>query len=205
MNPAAEPTTVRESATTLILDGNRGLGHLTAYRALHQAMQKARTSEICSVSFTQVGHIGRLGEYAEIAARAGFIGICMVGGGSPNTLKVLPFGGKKGSLGTNPIAVGVPTGDEAPFVLDFATSMVAEGKLQVARSKNLPVPDHFIVDKNNNPSTNAPRFLRWRVFAYFWGAQGLRAFAAGLFDGSAFGESRGSPAFWGRVYAGYRY
>ena len=154
MNPAAEPTTVRESATTLVLDGNRGVGHLTAYRAVHQAMEKARTSEICSVSFTRVAHIGRLGEYVEIAARGGFIGICMVGGGSPNTMKVLPFGGKKGSLGTNPIAVGVPTGDEAPFVIDFATSMVAEGKLQVARSKNAPIPDTFIVDKNNNPSTN---------------------------------------------------
>ena len=154
MNPLAEPTTVRESATTLVLDGNRGLGHLTAYRALHQAIEKAQNSEICSVSFTRIAHIGRLGEYAEIAARAGFIGICMVGGGSPNTLKVLPFGGKKGSLGTNPIAVGVPTGDEVPFVLDFATSTVAEGKLQVARSKSLSIPDNFIVDKNNNPSTN---------------------------------------------------
>lgn len=154
MNPAAEPTVVRESATTLVLDGNQGLGHLTAYRALHQAMEKARTSEICSVSFTRVGHIGRLGEYAEIAAHAGFIGICMAGGGSPNAMKVLPFGGKKGSLGTNPIAVGVPTGDEAPFVLDIATSMVAEGKLQVARSKRVSVPDNYIVDKDNNPSTN---------------------------------------------------
>ncbi len=158
MNPAAEPTTVRESATTLVLDGNGGVGHLTAYRAVHQAIEKAQTSEICSVSFTRVAHIGRLGEYVEIAARAGFIGICMVGGGSPNTLKVLPFGGKKGSLGTNPIAVGVPTGDEAPFVIDFATSMVAEGKLQVARSKNAPIPDNFIVDKNNKPSTNALDF-----------------------------------------------
>ena len=157
MNPAAEPTTVRESITTLVLDGNRGLGHLTAYRALHQAMEKARTSEICSVSFTRVEHIGRLGEYAEIAARAGFIGICMLVGDRPYN-ESSAFWGKKGSLGTNPIAVGVPTGDEAPFVLDFATSMVAEGKLQVARSKNLPIPDHFIVDKNNNPSTNALDF-----------------------------------------------
>ncbi len=158
MDPAAEPTTVRESATTLVMDGNRGPGHLTAYRALHKAMQKARTSEICSVSFTRIEHIGRLGEYAEMAAHAGFIGISMVGRGSPNAMKVLPFGGKKGSLGTNPIAVGIPTGDEIPFVLDVATSTVAEGKLQVARSKNLSVPDHLIVDKNNIPSTDPHDF-----------------------------------------------
>ena len=158
MNAAAEPTTVRESVTTLVLDGNQGPGHLTAYRALHKAMEKARTSEICSVSFTQIEHIGRLGEYAEIAAREGFVGITMVGRGNPNAMKVLPFGGKNGSLGTNPIAVGVPTGDEVPFVLDVATSVVAEGKLQVARSKNLPVADHIIVDKNNIPTTDPHDF-----------------------------------------------
>ena len=158
MDPAAEPTIVRESTTTLVIDGNRGPGHFTAYRALHKAMQKARSAEICSVSFTQIEHIGRLGEYAELAAHQGFVGISMVGVGSPNAMKVLPFGGKKGSLGTNPIAVGIPTGDETPFVLDVATSAVAEGKLQVARSKNLPIPDHLIVDKNNAPSTNSLDF-----------------------------------------------
>jgi len=158
MDPAAEPTTVRESVTTLVIDGNLGPGHLTAYRALHQAMEKARTSEICSVSFTRIEHIGRLGQYAEMAAREGFVGITMVGRGSPNSMKVLPFGGKKGSLGTNPIAIGFPTGDPVPFVLDVATSVVAEGKIQVARSKNLPVPDHYIVDKNNVPSTNPNDF-----------------------------------------------
>ena len=158
MNPAAEPTIVRESATTLVIDGHQGPGHLTAYRALHKIMEKAQTSEICSASFTQIEHIGRLGEYAEIAAREGFVGITMVGRGAANKMKVLPFGAKKGSLGTNPIAVGIPTGDDTPFVLDVATSVVAEGKLQVARSKNLPVPDHYIVDKNNVSSTNPNDF-----------------------------------------------
>lgn len=155
MNPAAEPTTVRESVTTLVLDGHQGPGHLTAYRAVQKAIEKARTSEICSVSFTRIEHIGRLGHYAEIAAREGFVCTVMVGRGAPNALKVLPFGGKQGSLGTNPIAIGIPTGDEVPFLLDIATSVVAEGKLQVARSKNVPVPDNYIVDKNNVP-TNDP-------------------------------------------------
>jgi len=158
MNAGAEPTTVRESVTTLVLDGHQGPGHLTAYRAVHKAIEKARTSEICSVSFTQIEHIGRLGHYAEIAAREGFVGIAMVGRGSSNKMKVLPFGGKKGSLGTNPIAIGIPTGDEVPFLLDVATSVVAEGKLQVARSKNVPVPENYIVDKNNVPTTDPNEF-----------------------------------------------
>jgi LDH2 family malate/lactate/ureidoglycolate dehydrogenase len=57
-----------------------------------------------------------------------------------------------GSLRTNPIAVGVPTGDETPFVLDFATSIVAEGKIQVARSKNLSVPPGYLIDKHGQPT-----------------------------------------------------
>ncbi|MDA0710664.1 MAG: Ldh family oxidoreductase [bacterium] len=172
MDPCGEPTTVRESVTTLVVDGNRGPGHLTAYRALHRAMEKARTSEICSVSFTRIEHIGRLGHYAEIAAREGFVGITMVGRGSANKMKVLPFGGKKGSLGTNPIAIGIPTGDDVPFVLDVATSVVAEGKLQVARSKNLPVPDGMIVDKNNLPTTNPLDFYDGGYLRTFGGHKG---------------------------------
>ena len=108
-------------------------------------------------------------------------------------------------MGTNPIAVGVPTGDEAPFVIDFATAMVAEGKLQVARSKNAAIPDTFIVDKNNNPSTNPLDFYDGGFLRTFGEHKGLRAFADGLFDGAAFGCPKGGQAFWGGVYAGYRY
>ncbi|MBT4139883.1 MAG: Ldh family oxidoreductase [Candidatus Latescibacteria bacterium] len=172
MNAGTEPTVVRESLTTLVLDGHQGPGHLTAYRALNKAIEKARTSEICSVSFTQIEHIGRLGHYAEIAAREGFVGIAMVGRGAPNALKVLPFGGKKGSLGTNPIAIGIPTGDEVPFLLDIATSVVAEGKLQVARSKNVAVPENYIVDKNNVPTTDPHEFYDGGYLRTFGGHKG---------------------------------
>jgi uncharacterized oxidoreductase len=172
MNAGAEPTTVRESVTTLVLDGHQGPGHLTAYRAIHKAIEKARTSEICSVSFTRIEHIGRLGHYVEIAAREGFVGIAMVGRGAPNAMKVLPFGGKKGSLGTNPIAICIPTGDEVPFLLDIATSVIAEGKLQVARSKNEHVPENYIVDKNNVPTTDPNDFYNGGYLRTFGGHKG---------------------------------
>ncbi len=71
---------------------------------------------------------------------------------------MLPFGGLVGGLGTNPIAIGIPTGDETPFVLDYATSVVAEGKLQVARSKSTPVPDGTIVDQTGRPTTQVMDF-----------------------------------------------
>ena len=91
------------------------------------AIEKARQADVCAVSFVRTGHIGRLGEYAEQAARAGCIGIITTGGGQRTGGGVVPFGGSHGTLGTNPMAVGVPTSDDVPFVLDIATSVVAEG------------------------------------------------------------------------------
>src|SRR5262249_13052468 len=81
IDPAAEPAVIRETPGTLTIDGKGGFGHYTACRAMQQAIEKARQSDLCAVSLVRTGHIGRLGEYAEQAARAGCIGIITVGGG----------------------------------------------------------------------------------------------------------------------------
>ncbi len=158
INPAAEPKVREESANTLLLDGNNGFGHYVARRAMERAIQMAKDSNVCCANLVHTGHIGRLGEYAEMAAHAGCIGIITVGSGDKRRGGIVPFGGAEGRLGTNPIAVGVPTGDDAPFVIDFATSMVAEGKLQVARSEGKDLPEGYIVDKHGNPSVKTADF-----------------------------------------------
>lgn len=152
INPAAEPERVRETAGTLLVDGRNGFGHHAARQTMAWAIDKARRTEVCAASLVRHGHIGRLGEYAEQAARAGCIGFITTGSATPGEGITAPFGGISGALSTNPIAVGVPTGDDAPFVLDFATSVVAEGKIQVARSRGADVPEGCIVDKHGNPS-----------------------------------------------------
>ena len=154
----AEPTVLEETASTLLLDGNDGFGHYTARHAMTRAIDKARRSAICCVSLVRTGHIGRLGEYAEQAAHAGCIGIVSVGQGQGGRGITAPFGGAQGALATNPIAVGVPTGDAAPFIIDFATSMVAEGKLRVARSKGEDLPEGCIVDRHGVPSVKPEDF-----------------------------------------------
>ncbi len=155
----AEPTVLAETAGTLLLDGNDGFGHYTARCAMARAIDKARHAAICCVNLVRTGHIGRLGEYAEQAAHAGCIGIITVGsgqgGGGGSTT---PYGGARGAFGTNPIAVGVPTGDAAPFIVDYATSMVAEGKLRVARSKGEDLPAGYIVDRHGVPSVKPDDF-----------------------------------------------
>lgn len=152
LDPTAEPERVRETAGTLLVDGRNGFGHYAARQAMAWAIDKARRTEVCAASLVHHGHIGRLGEYAEQAARAGCIGLITTGSAAPGEGITVPFGGISGALSTNPIAVGVPTGDDAPFVLDFATSVVAEGKIQVARSRGADVPEGCIVDKHGNPS-----------------------------------------------------
>lgn len=170
--PAAEPKVVQETAVTLLLDGNGGFGHYTARKAMALAIEKAKQAHVCCVSFTRIGHMGRLGEYAEAAARAGCIGLLTYGIGARDSGSTVPYGGAKGTLGTNPIAVGIPTGDDTPFIIDFATSTVAEGKLQVARSKGADLPQGLIVDKHGAPSVKPADFYEGGYLLPFGGHKG---------------------------------
>ena len=156
--PNVEPEVKSETANTMIFDGKNCFGHYIARQAMNRAIEKAKAADMCSVSIINTGHIGRLGDYAEAAAAAGCIGIITTGGGGRMQGITVPFGGAGGATGTNPIAVGVPTGDDAPFVIDIATSMIAEGKIQVARSKGEDLPEGHIVDKNGNPSIKPADF-----------------------------------------------
>ena len=158
LKPAAEPTVLEETSTTVRIDGNHGFGHYTARKGMALGIKKAKEANICAVSFSNTGHIGRVGHYAEDAARAGCIGMITVGLGDLSRGYVVPHGGIRGAMSTNPIAVGVPTGDEVPFILDFATSVVAEGKIQVARSKNLDVPAGYILDNEGVPTVKTSDF-----------------------------------------------
>jgi uncharacterized oxidoreductase len=172
LDPAAEPEVLKETAGTLYMDGRNGFGQYAARRAMDRAIEKAKQSDICFVSMVRNGHIGRVGEYAEVAARAGCIGIISTGGGNRDGGSVVPFGGSKGRMGTNPIAIGVPTGDVTPFVIDIATSVVAEGKIQVARSKGADLPPGCILDRDGNPSVKPADFYDGGAILTFGGHKG---------------------------------
>ncbi len=190
IQPAAEPEVSNETANTFRIDGRSGFGHYTARRAMERAVEKAKDADNCAVSFVNTGHIGRLGEYAEAAARAGCIGIITYGGGSRGRGGTVPFGGAHGALGTNPIAVGVPTGDDSPFIIDFATSMIAGGKISVAQSLGVDLPEGCIVDKHGTPSVKTADFSDGGFLLAFGGHKGyafslltcLLAGLSGTFD-----------------------
>ena len=104
------------------------------------------------------GHIGRLGEYAERAAEVGIILLATVNNCGSGQ-RVAPPGGIEPRLGTNPLCVAVPTDrTDAPIVLDFGTSVVAEGKVRVHHINQVPVPDGWLLDSEGHP-TNDPAVL----------------------------------------------
>ncbi len=156
--PAARPEVVKETATTAVVKGNWAFGQLTARFGAEVAIRKAKAAQVAAVGLVQTNHIGRLGEYTALMAAAGLVGILTTGGWRPPIAGVAPYGGAGRALGTNPYSFAVPTDRHGMVLVDFATSVVAEGKLQVARAKGAPLPPGFILDRQGNPSTNVEDF-----------------------------------------------
>jgi len=120
---------VSETPTLALIDGDRGFGQVVARRGIGVAIDKARAAGLSAVTLRQTNHVGRLADYAEMAAAQGLIGMLWVN--APMALNVAPWGGAARRLGTNPHAVAI-RGRTGPWRLshDFATSVVAEGKLK---------------------------------------------------------------------------
>ena len=154
--PGAKFMVVRESTTTLAADGGWGLGQTQARRLMEQLIAKCRLAGTCVGTLIHAGHIGRLGEYCEQAVAAGLVSMIMVNTHGHNC-RVAPPGGKAPRLGTNPLAFGVPHGDE-PLVLDFSTSATAEGKVRVKKFAGQSCPDGWLLDADGRP-TNDPNRL----------------------------------------------
>jgi uncharacterized oxidoreductase len=143
---------LKETPALLTADGHWGMGQVQAYRVLERLLPKAKTLGIAGGTLRQCGHIGRLGEYAEWAAANGlalFTTVNSHGSGQ----RVAPPGGLQGRISTNPLCIGAPT-PTAPLVLDFSTSVVAEGKVRVAFQKGSPIPEGWILNAQGVPTTN---------------------------------------------------
>jgi LDH2 family malate/lactate/ureidoglycolate dehydrogenase len=122
-------------------------------------IQKAQSAGIAAVGIRNCNHIGRLGLYAEQAADADILSMVTLCGGGLGT-STTPYGGAGKALGSNPFAFGVPAGKEPPVILDFATTVVAGGKVAVAREKNERIPEGWIVDKDGRPTTDPNDFSK---------------------------------------------
>jgi len=148
IRPAATPEVVGRRGATAVVDGAWGFGQPAAQLATRLAVELGRSSGVAAVTIKNCNHIGRLGEYVADLADAGMVGMSFCNSGPI----VAPFGGAGRVMGTNPFAWGVPRRDGASAVLDFATSNVAEGKVNIARAEGRLVAPGSIVDRNGRPS-----------------------------------------------------
>ena len=148
---------IREADASAVVDGCEGFGQTVCGQAMELALSKARQRSVAAVELYNSSHIGRLGEYVEQAAAANMIGICMCnnhGGG----LWQPPFGGIDRRMSPGPIAVGIPTGDEFPIVVDMTTSVVAEGKVRVQHNRGEQIPEGWAIDAEGKPTTDPEVF-----------------------------------------------
>ncbi len=155
IRPEAEPMMVKEAPSSALLDGCWGFGQVTAMRVMEVAAEKAYRNVVSAVGAFNCNHIGRVGYYTSWAARRGLIGLMFVNVGHP---MVSVYGGVGRVLGTNPFSASAPTGED-PFLLDYATSTVADGKVSWAIAKGERIPDHWIRDRMGRP-TEDPCELR---------------------------------------------
>lgn len=150
-----EVQVVMETPTTALVDAGAGLGQPVSYRAMERAIQKARDLGSGFVTVRNSNHYGIAGYYAMMALKQDCIGISMTNA----AVLVVPTFGRDAMLGTNPIAVAAPVGQEPAFVLDMATSTVPRGKLEVYNRLEKPIPPGWATDETGAPTTDAGRVL----------------------------------------------
>ena len=181
INPRATMEIERESPSHALINGNWGFGHVIAQRGMSLAINKAKSSTVSAISIYNCNHIGRIGSYTMMAAKAGLVGIVMVNAGGA-ALYVAPFGGSDGRLATNPISIAAPTRGAEPIVLDITSSVVAQGKIRVALNRADTVPLGWLINGEGEPTTD-PRDLNGPppgALLPLGGIAGHKGFALGL-------------------------
>lgn len=153
VDPTATLTIERETPAVLVCDGGWGMGQVLCHDLLSRLSAKAKTLGVATGTLRRAAHIGRLGEYAEAAAAQGLCTVVSANSHGSGQ-RVAPVGGKRGRLGTNPLCIGVPGGQEGPFVLDIGTSATAEGKVRVKKIAGDTVPLGWILDSDGKPTTD---------------------------------------------------
>jgi LDH2 family malate/lactate/ureidoglycolate dehydrogenase len=152
IDPAARPVVERQGAVIRV-QGRRCFGQLAANEGTLAAVEATREHGVALAVVSGVKHVGRVGEFVELCAARGILGIVFCNGGPAGGL-VAPFGARGRALGTNPLAYAFPVADRAPVVADFSTSMVAEGKVRIYAHAGKSLPAGWIVDAAGEPATD---------------------------------------------------
>ena len=156
LTPGSSVAVRVDSGMLLGLDGQQGFGQTVGVQAMELAFERVAQHGACIMSLSHAHHLGRIGHFAEMAVARGWVSLHFV-----NVLSrpvVAPWHGGDGRYGTNPCCIGIPVGvgdnTQEPFVLDFATSRVAQGKMRVAHNEGKQVAPGTLIDEHGRPTTN---------------------------------------------------
>jgi len=150
--PNTNALVMLDTGSLLTIDGGHGFGQVIGEQAMALGMQRAKHHGSCIMTIKSAHHLGRIGHFSEMAVVDGLVSIHFV-----NVIArpiVAPWGGGDGRFGTNPCCIGIPLKDQPPFVLDFATSRVAQGKMRVAHMEGRRVPEGYLIDESGKPTTD---------------------------------------------------
>ena len=190
VNPKPQIKVVQRAPATALVDGDNGMGHLVMTYAANLAVELARGSGIGWVGVRRSNHAGAAGIYAEIPLAHGMVGIYAA---VSTANHMAPWGGAEALMGTNPIAVAIPAGKEAPVVLDIATSVSSFGTIRQYALANKPMPEGWVVNSTTGEPITDPKKVSEGVLLPIGGYKGsglalMIGLLAGVLNGAAFGR-----------------
>lgn len=190
INLAPDIRFVNETPTSALVDGDNGLGQVVMTMATEAAIEKAKTSGMAWLGTVNSNHAGAAGIYPSLAAREGLISIYMA---VANANGMPPWGGTSPLLGTNPIAIAIPAEDDAPFLLDIASTVTSHGSIKVVAQSGGTMPVGWMVDRDGEPITD-PALAGEGFLVPIGGYKGsglniALGLLAGVMNGAAFGDS----------------
>jgi len=141
---------VVDTPSLAVIDGKFGYGQTVTPQAVRIGIDKCKKAGLAAIALRNAGHIGRVGDWAEMAAAEGLVSVHFVN--AAGSLLVAPYGGVEKRLSTAPYCVGIPRQGQDPIVLDFATSIVAEGKVLVASRGGKKLPEGALIDADGTLS-----------------------------------------------------
>lgn len=156
IDPSAQMKIVRESPTTLVVDGQNGMGQAISYKTMKHIIEKAKKYGMGMAAVRHSNHYGIAGYYALMAVEENMIGIT----GTNARPSIAPTFGVENMLGTNPLTVGMPTDEDFPFVLDCATSISQRGKIETYARINKEVPEGWVIKKDLTTSSDPHQILQ---------------------------------------------
>jgi uncharacterized oxidoreductase len=149
------PKIAFDGGAMVSLDGQAGYGQVIGLEAMEIGIARAKQHGMCVMGLARAHHLCRIGQWAEQAVAAGLVSLHFTNVISRSI--VAPHGGADARFGTNPVTIGIPIPGEPPFILDMATSAVAQGKIRVAHNKREKVSPDWLIDNEGKPTPD-PKF-----------------------------------------------